>query len=277
MSCDVLPTVLRGCVQVLRLAAAVESATRHPMADAVMVEAASRGLPPPAGVEQALTTPGAGVRALVEGRLVAVGRADWVLQQLGVPDGEAAAALAAARMVSTSSEVLHSAADGATTTFASSSSSSGTEGHSSGTEGGAIASTSGNLGPTSSQTSVYIGSNGQLIGSLAFSDVLRPDAVHTVSSLQERGMRLLVFSGDDPATVRSVAQQVGVDAGDAVGGLTPQGKLERLQQLRQAGSKVVMVGDGVNDAPALAAADVGIALKGGLDAAGEAQQIILLS
>ena len=78
-----------------------------------------------------------------------------------------------------------------------------------------------------------------------------------------------ILSGDNPASVAHLATLAGVDRSAAEGGLAPADKLQRIQQLRAGGKVVAMVGDGVNDTPALAAADVGIALRGGLDAAGE--------
>eukprot|EP00775_Hariotina_reticulata_P002843 gene2843-3136_t len=101
-----------------------------------------------------------------------------------------------------------------------------------------------------------------------FKDSLRPDAVHTIKTLKDMGLRVYLLSGDDPATVKAVAAQAGIAAVDAYGGSSPQQKLEVIRQLQASGLRLAMVGDGVNDAPALAAADVGIALKGGLDAAG---------
>lgn len=77
-----------------------------------------------------------------------------------------------------------------------------------------------------------------------------------------------ILSGDNPASVAHLATLAGVDRSAAEGGLAPADKLQRIQQLRAGGKVVAMVGDGVNDTPALAAADVGIALRGGLDAAG---------
>lgn len=178
--------------QILSLAAAVESATRHPLADAVLAAAAARGLTPPA-VEAASTTPGAGVAATVAGRQVAVGRPEWVLRQMGVAPVEADSQAAAARAAAAGTV---NGADGA--------------------------SSSGAVVSSTAQTVVYVGAGGKLLGCLSFSDVLRPDAVSTIAKLREAGKRLLIFSGDDGATVAAVAAQLGIEPAAARGNLTPQ-------------------------------------------------------
>ena len=79
---------------------------------------------------------------------------------------------------------------------------------------------------------------------------------------------MLILSGDNSGAVGAVAAQLGVPVDNAVGNLTPVQKLDRVKELKRAGARVMVVGDGVNDAPALATADVGVAMRGGLDAAG---------
>ncbi|KAF6265672.1 heavy metal translocatin [Scenedesmus sp. NREL 46B-D3] len=125
-------------------------------------------------------------------------------------------------------------------------------------------------------TQVYVAVGDLLLGGLGFRDTLRQDAVETVAALKRMGLRVLLLSGDDAATVQAVAARAGIAAGDAYGNNTPEQKLGVIRQLQASGMKLAMVGDGVNDAPALAAADVGIALKGGLDAAGEAASVVLM-
>lgn len=101
------------------------------------------------------------------------------------------------------------------------------------------------------------------MGGLGFRDVLRPDAADTVAALQALGLRVFLLSGDDTATVKAMAAASGIPAVDAFGSNTPQQKLEVIRRLQGQGLKLAMVGDGVNDAPALAAADVGIAWEEG--------------
>ncbi|KAI8473681.1 MAG: heavy metal translocatin [Monoraphidium minutum] len=134
----------------------------------------------------------------------------------------------------------------------------------------------GGAGGGERQTVVVVAAGGRALGVLGFKDTLRPDAAATVSALQGRGIRVHLLSGDDHGTAQAVAGQAGIAAADARGGMSPADKLEAIRAMQASGLKVAMVGDGVNDAPALAAADVGIALKGGLDAAGEASSVVLM-
>ena len=208
----------------LQLVAAVESATRHPLAAAVAGEVTTRGLTA-LQAQDAQTTPGCGVTGWVEGRRVVVGRPAWVLEQVVAAGG--------------SREDAESALT----------SSVGQSG------GGKV-------------TQVLVAVDGQVVGGLRFSDQLRPEAVAVVRQLQQKGVRVYMLSGDDPVTASAVAAAAGIPEGYVRGGASPGDKLEFIRGLQGSGEVLAMVGDGVNDAPALAAADVGIALKGGLDAAG---------
>ncbi|KAK9803639.1 hypothetical protein WJX72_007735 [[Myrmecia] bisecta] len=128
-----------------------------------------------------------------------------------------------------------------------------------------------------SQTVVYVGAEGDgVIGAYRFSDTLRGETPEVVAQLRGMGLRVMMLSGDNQAAVNAIAGQAGIAGDSAWGEMRPEQKAAVIQQLRQAGNKVAMVGDGVNDAPALAAADVGIALSGGMDAAGEAASVVLM-
>jgi len=106
---------------------------------------------------------------------------------------------------------------------------------------------------------VSLSREGRLLGLLAVTDTVREHSAQAVAQLREQGLRVLLLSGDNKATVAAVAAQLGLDAADARGRLTPEDKLAAITELRAAGP-VAMVGDGVNDAPALARADLGIAM-----------------
>lgn len=110
-------------------------------------------------------------------------------------------------------------------------------------------------------------------GFLRVSDPVRPNAAATVEGLKKRGLRVVLLSGDQEAEAKRVGQSLGID--EVFGGVDPAGKIAKIQQLRTEGRKVLMVGDGVNDAPALAAATVGVAMGSGADAAMEAAAVTL--
>src|ERR1019366_4932071 len=106
-------------------------------------------------------------------------------------------------------------------------------------------------------------------------DALRPDAAEAVAALRRAGLRVLMLTGDSAAAAAPIAQQAGITEIEA--GLDPAGKLARIRELQQSGLRVAMVGDGINDAAALAQADAGIAMGGGADLAQEAGDVLLLS
>jgi Cu+-exporting ATPase len=113
------------------------------------------------------------------------------------------------------------------------------------------------------------------VGCFDARDALRPDAVEAVDALRRAGLRVLMLTGDSAAATAPIAQQAGVTEWEA--GLDPAGKLARIRALQQSGLRVAMVGDGINDAAALAQADAGIAMGTGADLAQEAGDVLLLS
>ncbi len=114
----------------------------------------------------------------------------------------------------------------------------------------------------------------RLLGLLAFGDALKPDAAGAVRRLRALGVRTVLLTGDNPGSARAVAGALGIDEVHAE--VLPGGKAARIADLRQGGAAVAMVGDGINDAPALAAADVGIAMSTGTDVAMRAAGITLM-
>ncbi len=112
-----------------------------------------------------------------------------------------------------------------------------------------------------------------LLGALAITDALRPDAAAAVAALRARGLHVTLLTGDRPEPAARVADSVGIT--DVVAGVDPAGKVQRVRALAAQGG-VIMVGDGINDAPALAAATVGVAQAGGTDVAGAAAHVALL-
>jgi Cu+-exporting ATPase len=220
---EVRPAGPFGEAELLRLAAAVEAQSEHPLAQAVVQGAQERGieLPP---VTEFDSIPGGGVRGRVQGRLMLVGQPRF-LEEQGVADAAA------------------------------------------------------QLGPAvelqqQGQTVLFVGVDGKFAGLLAVADPLKESAVEAVRTLHDLGLRVIMLTGDNERTARHVARQLQIDEVEA--GVRPQEKHERVQSLRAAGRRVAMAGDGVNDAPALAAADVGIAMGTGTDVAIESAGITLV-
>ena len=206
---------------VLRWAAAVEAASEHPLAHAVLQAATERGAPVPTAAEFAAVA-GYGAHAEVEGARVAVGALRYVTQ-LGIDPGPAAAEAERLQL-----------------------------------EG---------------QTAVFVMRAGQVVGVLGVTDPIKPDAAALVAALQARKLRVELVTGDAARTAQAVARQLGLAAVHA--DVLPAGKADVVKTLQAQGRRVLFVGDGINDAPALAQADVGMALASGTDIAIEAADVTL--
>ncbi|RID41550.1 hypothetical protein BRARA_J01505 [Brassica rapa] len=209
--------------EVLKLAAAVEKTATHPIAKAIVNEAEALNLETPETRGQ-LTEPGFGTLAEIDGRLVAVGALEWVANRFHKKND--------------SSDVvkLENYLDRK------------------------LSRTS--LTSRYSKTVVYVGREGEgIIGAIAISDCLRKDAEFTVARLQEKGIKTILLSGDREGAVATVAKNVGIESESTNYSLSPDKKFEFISNLQSSGHRVAMVGDGINDAPSLAQADVGIALK----------------
>jgi Cu+-exporting ATPase len=208
--------------EILGLAAALERASEHPLAEAVVVAAQQRGVVlPQAGQFQSHT--GKGVTGVVEGRGVAVGNAA-LLQELGLRDGQ---------FPGRASEFQEQG-----------------------------------------QTVMYVIADDRPAGIIAVVDPLRVTSSEAISALLEEGIRVVMLTGDSESTARAVAKQLGIE--EVMAAVLPGDKADRIRQLQQQGHKVAMAGDGINDAPALACADVGIAMGTGTDVAIESAGVTLM-
>jgi Cu+-exporting ATPase len=124
-------------------------------------------------------------------------------------------------------------------------------------------------------TVVYVAIGGRLAGVIAIADPIKPSAKTALAALRAEGLRIVMLTGDNATTARAVASQLDIEEIEA--GVLPERKSDVVQRLRKEGRCVAMVGDGVNDAPALAAADVGVAMGGGTDVAIESADVTLLT
>lgn len=124
------------------------------------------------------------------------------------------------------------------------------------------------------KTEVCVARGGKLLGVIGVADRLRPDAAETVRRLKKLGVELWLITGDNERTAQAVAAECGIE--HVLSGVLPENKAEKVRELQSRGLKLAMVGDGINDAPALAAADTAIAMGGGTDVAIESSDITLL-
>ena len=236
-----------GEAEILDLAAAAEWNSEHPIGRAIRTEAAVRDLTVPVPDDVAYS-PGAGVSARVDGRRITVGRRE---DQEGRDRARTRPA----------SDDTHDAtdADGATD---------------------AVSSTASDFksdpeAPAATSV-VEVRADGRLLGTIALADRLRQGAATAVRDLSDMGLEVLMLTGDSPASARHVARVLGMAEEQVRAGLLPTDKEKVIDSLRRAGKCVAMVGDGVNDAPALSAADVGVAMGTGTDVAREAGDVVLV-
>ena len=210
--------------ELLRLAAAAESSSEHPLARAI--ERAAAAFPSsithhPSSFE---AVPGYGIRATVDGKRVEVGAARF-MAQLGLPLGE----------LGTQADELAARA----------------------------------------RTPVFVAVDGKLSGLLGVADPVRDGSVQAIENLKAQGLEVAMITGDAKATAQAVAAETGVSR--VLAEVLPEGKADAVTGLQQGGRSVAFVGDGINDAPALAKADVGVAIGTGTDVAVETADVILMS
>ncbi|MEB0024782.1 heavy metal translocating P-type ATPase [Pseudomonas sp. MH9.2] len=124
------------------------------------------------------------------------------------------------------------------------------------------------------RTVVYVARAGKLIGLIAIADAVRPTSMATIAKLQERGVKVAMITGDNQATADRIGKELGIDI--VLADVLPGQKASKIKELQEQGHKVGMVGDGINDAPALTQADVGFAIGAGTDVAMESAQVILM-
>jgi Cu+-exporting ATPase len=212
-----------GTALALALAAAAESRSEHPLGQALVTAARSRGLALSDTTDFA-AKPGHGITATVAGKRLTIGAARHFAAD-GIDTGPADAAM---------SELA----------------------------AGAL-------------TPVLLAVDGKLAAVFGIGDKLKPESQGVIAALAEMGLRAAMLTGDVEATAKAVAGSAGIER--VVAGVLPDGKADEIKRLQQAGRTVAFVGDGINDAPALAQADVGIAIGTGTDIAIEAGDVVLMS
>ena len=208
--------------ELLCAAASLEKPSGHPLADAIVQEAARRSIPL-CGVSDFTTVSGGGVQAVLDGKTLYAGN-DRYMDLIG-------AGVSALR---SAAEAL--AAQG--------------------------------------KTPLYFAEEHRLLGVVAVADVVKPDSAAAIAALRRGGCEVVLLTGDNQRTAEAIARQVGVDR--VIAQVLPQDKARCIQELQKEGRLVAMVGDGVNDAPALVTADVGLAIGAGTDVAIESADVVLM-
>ena len=296
--------------EVLRLTASLEARSEHPLADAIVRAAEARGMAL-ATVDQVEAVAGFGVTGMVEGRRVAAG-ADRFMVKLGVMahgfsplvgemsgrtegDFAPASSLAEKPLPNPSPQ-----GGGAFSADARPHGLSPLVGEMSGrTEGdfvsgslpaqrplpnpspqggGAVSAASLQAALTrladDGASPLYVAIDGKLAAAIAVADPIKPTSAQAIAALKVRGLKLMMVTGDNRRTAEAVARRAGIDA--VVAEVLPQGKVSAIRDLQAKGEKVAFVGDGINDAPALATADAGIAIGTGTDVAIESADVVLV-
>lgn len=206
----------------LKLAAALERSSEHPLAEAIMAESEARGIVARM-VEDFAAVPGRGVTAREGQNVIAAGNVR-LMDELGakVPAGLA--------------EQL--AAEG--------------------------------------KTPLFFAKNGELVGTIAVADEVKETSAEAIAALRKLGVDVRMLTGDNRVTAEAIARRVGLNSKQVIADVLPADKERHVRELQDAGSKVAMVGDGINDSPALARADVGLAIGTGADIAKEGADVVLM-
>lgn len=208
--------------ELLCAAASLEKPSGHPLADAIVQEAARRSIPLCA-VSDFNAVPGGGVQAVLDGKTLYAGN-DRYMTLIGA--GTAALRAAAEALAAVG------------------------------------------------KTPLYFAEEQQLLGVVAVADVVKPDSAAAIAALRRSGREVVLLTGDDRRTAEAIARQVGVER--VIAQVLPQDKARCVKELQKDGRLVAMVGDGVNDAPALVTADVGLAIGAGTDVAIESADVVLM-
>lgn len=208
---------------VLRLIAAVESTSEHPIAQAIVQAAMEKKLELPT-IKDFISITGYGVQATVEGKELLIG-ADRLMIKENI----------ALRQLANIGQKL---------------------GH-------------------SGKTPLYASVNGEIAAVIAVADPIKESTAAAINALHDLGLKVAMITGDNQGTANAIAKELGID--HVVAEVLPEGKVTTIEKLRSDGNKLAFVGDGINDAPALAAADVGIAIGTGTDVAIEAADVVLMS
>ena len=232
--------------ELLTTAAAAEQLSQHPLAAAVVQEATARGLDIPQA-DSLETVPGQGVRARRGDLTILVGN-----EQLMASEGVGSLFPVEADITG---PLMPSARDGKKTPDP-------------------LAAAAESL-RENGQTPLFVAAGGRLLGLVAVADPVAPHSREAIAQLKSLGLDVQLLSGDHRATVESVARQVGIEG--VLAEVLPHQKQAVVRRLQESGRRVAMVGDGINDAPALAAADLGVAIGSGADVAIEAAQIVLVA
>lgn len=206
----------------LKLAAALERSSEHPLAEAIMAECEARGIVARM-VEDFAAVPGRGVTAREGQNVIAAGNVR-LMDELGakVPAGLAE----------------QFAAEG--------------------------------------KTPLFFAKNGELVGTIAVADEVKETSAEAIAALRKLGVDVRMLTGDNRVTAEAIARRVGLSSEQVIADVLPADKERHVRELQDAGSKVAMVGDGINDSPALARADVGLAIGTGADIAKEGADVVLM-
>ena len=217
---DLLPVPGVDKTELLRLAAALEKPSEHPLAEAILAAAGDMLLPE---AEQFEALPGRGVRAVVDGRQCLAGNLR-LMEEQGVDAAWAA------------SEAGRLAKEG--------------------------------------KTPLYFAAEGRLLGLVAAADPVKPTSAAAIRELRAMGLSVIMLTGDNARTAEAIRAKLGIE--QVVAEVLPQDKEAQVRGLQQQGRRVAMVGDGINDAPALVRADVGVAIGAGTDVAIDSADVVLM-
>lgn len=265
---DIYPAKGRTEEELLAVAYALEQKSEHPLAKAILALAKERELAV-WEISDFQAVPGNGLTGIWQGKKLAGGNLKFIREKISAPTGR----MKEGKTTESGNEGISDVFENGRRTVESEINKKAKQSEHERKEIAAIIERKAAEFASEGKTPLFFSADSELIGVIAVADVIKEDSPRAVKELQNMGIKVVMLTGDNERTAKAIGIQAGVD--EVIAGVLPDGKEEVIRKLQQRG-RVVMVGDGINDAPALTRADIGIAIGAGTDIAIDAADVVLM-